>query len=418
MTEKTAVWFTNDLRIFDNKALSLAIKQGLPVVAFFLRFQQGSKEYVQFQNESLCDLARGLSTLRVPFFIFESSEINELTNFVLQENICSIFSAKAFNSRKKALQIQLEQQLNGVSFQYACSETLLDQDLMGFKSEEIDDTFSIFRKKVESRWVVPPLLATPKLQQETPSGLSDFSHFLFRNKFTTNKHSPFIGGRAEGLRRLHYYLSETQKILTYKETRNGLTSFDDSSKFSPWLAHGCLSAREIYSAIKEFEQHVRSNESTYWLVFELLWRDYFKFLAEKYQDKFFSLSGLSPNKLPPSSGSADDFENWKKGTTQNDFINANMIELAQTGWMSNRGRQNVANYLVKTLGVEWIKGADYFEKKLVDYDCESNWGNWLYQSGRGTDPRDRIFDPEIQARNYDADRSYRDKWLKKWGENE
>ncbi len=418
MTEKTAVWFTSDLRIFDNKAFSLAIKQGLPVVAFFLRFQQGSKEYVQFQNESLDDLARDLSILRVPLYVFESSEINELTNFVSQGNIGSIVSAKAFNSRKRALQIQLEQQLNAVSFQYACSETLLDQDLMGFKSEEIDDTFSTFRKKVESRWVVPPLLATPKLQQETPSGLSDFSYFLFRNKFTTNKCSPFLGGRAEGLRRLHYYLSETQKILTYKETRNGLTSFDDSSKFSPWLAHGCLSAREIYWAIKEFEQHVRSNESTYWLVFELLWRDYFKFLAEKYQDKFFSLSGLRSSKLPPSSGSTDDFENWKKGTTQNDFINANMIELAQTGWMSNRGRQNVANYLVKTLGVEWTKGADYFEKMLIDYDCESNWGNWLYQSGRGTDPRDRIFDPEIQARNYDADRSYRDKWLKKWSGNE
>ena len=415
MTEKTAVWFTNDLRIFDNKAFSLAMDQGHPVVAFFIRPKLGSKEYVQFQNESLCDLARDLATLRVPLYIFESSEINELTDFVSQGNICSIVSAKAFNSRKRALQIQLEQQLNGVSFHYACSETLLDQDLMDFKAEEIDDTFSIFRKKVESRWVVPPLLATPKLQQETPAGLSNFAHLLFQNKFTTNKHSPFVGGRVEGLRRLHYYLSETQKILTFKETRNGMTCLDDSSKFSPWLAHGCLSAREIYWAINEFEQHVRSNESTYWLVFELLWRDYFKFLAEKYQDKLFSLLGLRTNKLPPSLASADDFENWKKGTTQSDFINANMIELAQTGWMSNRGRQNVANYLVKTLGVEWIKGADYFEQKLIDYDCESNWGNWLYQSGRGTDPRDRIFDPELQARNYDADRSYRDKWLKKVG---
>lgn len=415
MTKKTAIWFTNDLRVFDNKAFSLAVEQGTPVVAFFLRPKLGSKEYVQFQNESLDDLARDLEALRVPLYVFEASEINELTSFVSQGNVCSIVSAKAFNSRKRALQIQLEQQFNGVNFHYACSETLLDQDLMGFKSEEIDDTFSIFRRKVESHWVVPPLLATPKPQKEPPAVLSDFSHFLFQNKFTTNKHSPFVGGRVEGLRRLHYYLSETQKILFYKETRNGMTCFDDSSKFSPLLAHGCLSAREIYWTIKEFEQHFRANESTYRLVFELLWRDYFKFLAEKYQDKFFSLSGLRPNKLSYSLGSTDNFENWKKGTTKSDFINANMIELARTGWMSNRGRQNVANYLVKTLGVEWIKGADYFERMLIDYDCESNWGNWLYQSGRGTDPRDRIFDPELQARNYDSDHSYRDKWLKKVG---
>jgi len=285
--------------------------------------------------------------------------------------------------------------------------------LFGLKPEHLDDTFSTFRKKVESHWVVPLLQSTPMPQQETPSGLGDFSRFLFHRKFANAGCSKFLGGRAQGLKRLHHYLSETQKILTYKETRNGLLSFDDSSKFSPWLAHGCLSSREIYWAIKEFEQHFRSNESTYWLVFELLWRDYFKFLAEKYQDRFFSLSGLNPNILPCSLGSEDSFENWKKGTTQNDFINANMIELSQTGWMSNRGRQNVANYLVKSLGVEWIKGADYFEKMLIDYDCESNWGNWLYQSGRGTDPRNRIFDPEVQARNYDADRSYRDKWIRK-----
>jgi deoxyribodipyrimidine photo-lyase len=407
------MWFTNDLRIFDNKAFAIAMEQGNPVVAFFLRPKLGSKEYIQFQNQSLDDLARDLEALRVSLYVFEPSEINELTAFILQANICSIVSAKAFNSRKRALQIELEQQLNGVNFHYASSETLLDLALFDLNPKNLDDIFSIFRKKVEARWVVPSLLATPKTQQETPSELNDFSRFLFHRKFATAGCTQFLGGRAQGLKRIHHYLSETQKILTYKETRNGMTSFDDSSKFSPWLAHGCLSAREIYWSIKEFEEHVRSNESTYWLVFELLWRDYFKFLAEKYQDKFFSLSGLKLNKLPPSSGSEDNFENWKKGTTQNDFINANMIELAQTGWMSNRGRQNVANYLVKTLGVEWVKGADYFEQTLIDYDCESNWGNWLYQSGRGTDPRDRIFDPEIQARNYDADRSYRDKWLKK-----
>jgi deoxyribodipyrimidine photo-lyase len=414
----TAIWFTNDLRIFDNKAFVAATEQGFPVLAFFLRPEFGSKQYFQFQNECLEDLDRDLKTLGVPLYVFESNELSDLITFVLQGDIGFVFSSKAFNSRKRAQQIELEHQLKGVNFKYACSETLLDQTLLDIRPENLDDTFTVFRKKIESRWLVPSLVASPKPQQEIPSMLNDFSRFLFKNKSLKSEPSKFFGGRAQGLKRLSYYLSESQKILTYKETRNGLTSFDDSSKFSPWLAHGCVSAREIYWAIKKFEQQVRSNESTYWLVFELLWRDYFKFLAEKYQDKFFSLSGLRRNKLPLSFGSEDDFENWKKGTTQSDFINANMIELAQTGWMSNRGRQNVANYLVKTLGVEWVKGADYFEKTLIDYDCESNWGNWLYQSGRGTDPRDRIFDPEVQARNYDRDRSYRDKWLKKWGGHE
>ena len=59
----TAIWFTNDLRVFDNKAFAIAMEQGAPVVAFFLRPKLGSKEYVQFQNESLDDLARDLEIL-------------------------------------------------------------------------------------------------------------------------------------------------------------------------------------------------------------------------------------------------------------------------------------------------------------------------------------------------------------------
>jgi deoxyribodipyrimidine photo-lyase len=40
---------------------------------------------------------------------------------------------------------------------------------------------------------------------------------------------------------------------------------------------------------------------------------------------------------------------WINGATSSDFINANMIELKQTGFMSNRGRQNVASYFVTNL---------------------------------------------------------------------
>ena len=49
--------------------------------------------------------------------------------------------------------------------------------------------------------------------------------------------------------------------------------------------------------------------------------------------------------------------------------------------MSNRGRQNVASYLILDCGVDWRQGADYFESVLVDYDVCSNWGNWLSAAG-------------------------------------
>ena len=87
-----------------------------------------------------------------------------------------------------------------------------------------------------------------------------------------------------------------------------------------------------------------------------------------------------------------------------------MNELNSTGWMSNRGRQNVASYLIHDLNLPWVWGAGYFEAKLIDYDVSSNWGNWLYLSGQGTDPRSRKFNVEKQAQDYDPNAEYRKKW--------
>ena len=89
-----------------------------------------------------------------------------------------------------------------------------------------------------------------------------------------------------------------------------------------------------------------------------------------------------------------------------------MNELNSTGWMSNRGRQNVASYLIHDLGLNWTWGASYFEKKLIDYDPDVNWGNWLYLSGRGSDPRARKFNTQKQAMTYDPNGEYQKRWDK------
>lgn len=105
------------------------------------------------------------------------------------------------------------------------------------------------------------------------------------------------------------------------------------------------------------------------------------------------------------------FAAWCNGTTGDDFVDANMRELRATGWMSNRGRQNVASWLTKTQRIDWRWGAMWFEHALVDYDVCSNWGNWAYVAGVGQDPRrDRVFNTVRQAEMYDADGAYRCHW--------
>ena len=89
-----------------------------------------------------------------------------------------------------------------------------------------------------------------------------------------------------------------------------------------------------------------------------------------------------------------------------------MRELRATGFMSNRGRQNVASFFTKDLGCDWRIGAEYFESQLLDYDVASNWGNWNYVAGVGPDPREgRYFNIQKQAAQYDGDQSFRKTWL-------
>ncbi|MCL4169808.1 UNVERIFIED_CONTAM: hypothetical protein GTU68_047926, partial [Idotea baltica] len=278
-----------------------------------------------------------------------------------------------------------------------------------FPIHHTPDTFTQFRKEVERFVAVRAPLPAPtepfeKLTVKVEAGeiptLSDFN--LEDNK----------GGEREGLKRLHYYLWETKAIKTYKKTRNELLGSDYSSKFSPWLAQGCLSPKMIYQEIKRFEEAEGSNDSTYWLFFELMWRDFFRFMGKKHGNKIFQKGGIKGATETQWKNSKKLLDRWVKGETGVPFIDANMKELNRTGFMSNRGRQNVASFLVKDLNVNWQMGAEYFESILIDYDPCSNYGNWNYVAGVGSDPREnRYFNIITQAKRYDPQGEYVKRWL-------
>ena len=187
---------------------------------------------------------------------------------------------------------------------------------------------------------------------------------------------------------------------------------DYSSKFSPWLSQGCLSPKMIYAEIKRYEQERVKNESTYWLFFELLWRDFFRLMGKKYENKIFQKLGTKGTLSLNLKNDPQLMQVWIEGRTGVPFIDANMRELSHTGFMSNRGRQNVASFLVKDLSVNWQMGADYFESLLLDYDPCSNYGNWNYVAGVGSDPREnRYFNILAQAKKYDPKGKYVKLWL-------
>lgn len=288
------------------------------------------------------------------------------------------------------------------------SRTLFDREAVLNLFPRIPAVFSEFRKRVERYLEVPRAIPSPSTLPPPVDGLQcdKAEVYAMLQKHAAGAQVRFVGGETEGLKRLQYYLWESDLLASYKETRNEMLGDDYSSKFSPWLAWGCLSARTIAHAITEYEEERTKNQSTYWLLFELIWRDFFRFTASAGGIGMFRKSGLRgvsvfsrPNKFQLNA--------WKEGNTGIPMIDANMREMLASGFMSNRGRQNVASFLVKDLQQDWREGAAWFEHMLIDYDVCSNYGNWQYVAGVGNDPReDRYFNILSQAERYDPQGRY------------
>ena len=198
--------------------------------------------------------------------------------------------------------------------------------------------------------------------------------------------------------------------MSYKQVRNAIDGWDNSCKLSPWLANGCLSVRQVMWVLSDYEKNKTANESTYWIYFELLWREYFQWYAHKNGSKLFSLSGIkSLSHL--TCYYPERFQKWVNGSTPFPIVNACMNELRKTGYLSNRGRQIVASCFVNELAMDWRYGAAYFEQVLIDYDVASNWGNWQYLAGVGADTRDkRHFNLEKQTQQFDPKSRYIKQW--------
>ena len=429
--KRSIVWFKTDLRLHDNETLVQAIAQSDEVIPVFcideshfrtteFGFVKMGKFRTQFLLESLNDLDKNLRAIGSGLCLVSGKPEVEISKLVIKHGVQKVFAKKEVAYEELQTQAAVEtalEQHNCVLETFSTSTLYHAQDLP-FPLKDIPDVFTRFRKNIEVEstirdvFVEPSVINSPEIE---PLQLPTISGLGLEEVVPDSRASIiFNGGESEGKKRLDTYLFETQSISSYKETRNGLVGENYSSKFSAWLALGCLSARQIYHEIKRYEEEVGANESTYWLVFELLWRDYFRFMMKKHKHSFFMQQGIKAARKTIIEHNPILFNNWINGKTGNDFIDANMLELKLTGFMSNRGRQNVASYLCHQLKLDWRWGAAYFEQQLIDYDVCSNWGNWAYLAGVGNDPRgSRVFNTEKQADEYDKNKLYRAMWLNK-----
>jgi deoxyribodipyrimidine photo-lyase len=363
-------------------------------------------------------LKQSLQTLGSDLVIRIGKPEQILRELARELNAQAIFFSEESTDEELTVERNLKRALHEhrIKFHTAWQSTLYHKNDLPFAIEHLPDVFTQFRKQVEKMSKVRPTFPAPKKLNPLPpverGELPTVEQLgLSTPNYDARAVLTFNGGEAEALKRLDDYFWKSDSLRRYKETRNGLLGANYSSKFSSWLANGSISPRTIYEEVKRYESERLSNESTYWLVFELLWRDYFRFLSLKYGNRIFKRCGIR-NKPLALSHDEEKFYAWAEGRTGIPFIDANMRELSATGFMSNRGRQNVASFLVKDLKVDWRMGAEWFESLLVDYDVASNYGNWNYVAGIGNDPReDRYFNPLRQAAMYDPNGEYVRHWV-------
>ena len=426
--DSALVWFRNDLRVEDHHGLNQAIAKCDNIIAYYSfnpyhygenkwGFKKTEKYRTKFLIESIKGLKAALEKLNITLIIDLESPQKTIPEIVKKYQVKYIYLQREWTEEELEEEKEVSKAIEGsISWERHYEQMLFHPEELPFDISQIPEVFSSFRKRCEKEVTIRPITALPKPLPlsnllEKSYELPQLADLGLENNETDHRSAfPFHGGTADALERLRLYFWENKKLSYYKNTRNGLIGSDYSSKFSPWLANGSISSKMIYWEIKRYEKSIQKNQSTYWLIFELIWRDYFKYISLKHGNKIFKIGGIL-EKDYHWDASYSVFENWCEGNTSEPFVNANMIELKQTGWMSNRGRQNVASFFSKDLKMDWRMGAAYFESMLLDYDVHSNYGNWMYISGVGNDPRDRKFDIRWQAQRYDSNSKFQNLWL-------
>ena len=430
--DTAVVWFRDDLRITDNPVLADAVDRADTVLPLYVvdPRRRDDSEYgpaklgghrARFRRESLLDLRGSLHERGGALLVEEGRAESILPDIAAEYDADAVFAqtkpATEELEREHAVRESLPEDID---FERRWTHTLYHINDLPTPYDRIDDTFTPWRKEVEQGTEVRSPLPAPD-EIPTPdsadSGSIPTADELAGTDAADNLDDPddravlpFEGGETAGKERLESYFWAGDHLREYKETRNGMLGADYSSKFSPYLAAGCLSPRWIHRELRRYEDERVSNEDTYWLLFELAWRDFFQFQFVKHGRDFFMPGGIR-GVDKDWQHDREQFRRWADGETGLPFVDANMRELNRTGYMSNRGRQNVASFLADALRIDWRWGAAYFEEQLVDYDVASNWGNWAYQAGVGNDSRDNHFNVLSQAERYDGNAEYVRTWL-------
>ena len=322
----------------------------------------------KFLAESVHSLRLSLQALGGDLICAMGDPVETVLAVCEKLNIQQVFYSRLAAFDEHQQEVELEKRLESAgrtAFSFETQTLFCPSDLDSFNPSAVMG-FTKFRKIVEQSWPIrAPLKPITQIANALPiAGLSEISRWDYQQAFQQPNPSRGIsmtGGESVALKRLSDYFWRGDHLCVYKTTRNGLIELDHSSKFSPSLALGCVSARRIHSEVLRYEREKISNESTLWFLYGLLWRDHFYFQA------------------------------LRRGRRELNIL----LSMQACGNLATRAGFQIV--CVKMSQAIWFT-------ILVSI------GKWAYIAGAGKENTPHIFDVEQQAQAYDGDLSYRSYW--------
>jgi deoxyribodipyrimidine photo-lyase len=199
-------------------------------------------------------------------------------------------------------------------------------------------------------------------------------------------------------------LRDRRLVKNYAENRN-IPSID-TTHLSKYIKFGVVSIREVFHAY-------RTHKTDADLLRQVVWHDFYASLMHFTPPRDTIGGGNLQHKKQTWTSKNTLFRKWCEGNTGFPLVDAGMRQLNETGWMHNRVRLIVSNFLTMTLEIDWHKGEKYFAQQLIDYDVSSNNLNWQFSAQVGTDrnPFVRIYNPFLQSQKYDPEAVYIKRWV-------
>ncbi len=420
---KRLIWFRDDLRITDNSAFTAALEGISPdhLEAVFLTADHDWRDFGYGQNrlfyteKLLRSLASSLALCGIAFQVVKLNTYSEQAAWVIK--YCRDHSIDS-------LYINHEYQLNEIKRDRLIMQKLeSDVTVKGFTDRIIirpgtvrtgeDKYYTVF-SPFKRRWLEAlkqtdyriygrpaQVTASESLADWEPLAIEPLSNISWAatNETQAQTHlQQFIEG----------------KLSRYGQDRNG-PALSGTSQISPYLARGLLSPRQclhgVESALNCSIWEVADVEFTW--INELIWREFYQHLLIGFPKLSMNQAFRSETENVAWLNSKESIERWKNGTTGIPIVDAGMRELKATGWMHNRVRMIVAQFLTKNLLCDWRIGELHFMDWLIDSDLGANNGGWQWSASTGTDaaPYFRIFNPVSQGESHDGDGTYVTRWI-------